>query len=103
MESTLPKDNYVRLDKKEPTKMDNKKKSILLEEENLKLMDMTCCPVSGVCKVNVVEKINVEEDLVYPKKDENWAYQVWSQWFVLDKENENSLGKSKPSFSFLSF
>merc|ERR1711871_1245005 len=25
MESTLPKDNYVRLDKKEPTKMENKK------------------------------------------------------------------------------
>tara|TARA_Y100000992_G_scaffold76313_1_gene48225 strand:+ start:353 stop:925 length:573 start_codon:yes stop_codon:yes gene_type:complete len=103
IEPTLPKDNYVRMNKKEPRKIvNNKKKSILLEDENLKIVDMTCCPVSGVCKASIVEKIDTEEDLVYPKKDENWAYQVWSQWFVLDKDNEHGLGKSTPSFSFLS-
>ena len=44
--------------------------------------------------MNIVDKINIHEDLVYPKTDENWAYQVWNQWFISDNQENKGLGES---------
>ena len=68
---TFPKQQYVRpsVQNSEPTLFYQKpdKKSVLLEYENNKIVDIVCCKQTGKCKVNILDQLNDEEDLLYKK------------------------------------
>tara|TARA_Y100000389_G_scaffold203876_1_gene253879 strand:- start:2613 stop:3188 length:576 start_codon:yes stop_codon:yes gene_type:complete len=103
-EPEIPKGTFMRYDQptnpplyyKKPEKL-----SVLLEDENKKIIDINCCPKTGTCRMNIVDKINIHEDLVYPKTDENWAYQVWNQWFISDDSENKGLGESSLMYQFV--
>ena len=101
--ANIPKDYYLRLKENTPQLFYEKPKklSVLVEDENKKIVDFECCPVSGKCKATVVEKLSVQEELLFPKTDENWAYKVWNQLFTMDKDNDYALGKSNKSYGLL--
>ncbi len=62
------------------------KRSILLEDDSKKITNVTCCSITKKCTVNVVDQLNVQEELMYPKTDENWAKNIWNSWFS-DEQN----------------
>ena len=87
--STIPKQYYKRSENPSnspPPLFYQKpdKKSILLEDDSKKIVEVTCCNTRKKCAVNVVEQLDAQEELMYPKTDEKWANNIWNSWFSND-------------------
>lgn len=87
-DQTIPKHNYIR-SYTQQTKIPlfyqkPDKKSVLLEYENNKIVDISCS--KGQCKATVIDQLDNQEELMYPKTDENWASQIWNTWFTSNQQ-----------------
>jgi len=48
---------------------------------DLEFLDEPCNPCNDSCGFTIREKLKVQEDLVYPKTDDNWINTIWKTWF----------------------
>jgi hypothetical protein len=48
----------------------------------LSFKNRQCNPCNPQCKISITQtKINVQEELTYPKLSDNWVMDVWKTWF----------------------
>jgi hypothetical protein len=65
---------------------------------DLEFLDAPCNPCDDFCGFTIKEKLKVQEELVYPKKDDNWVMNIWNTWF---SENPPYAFKESPVYSKL--
>lgn len=51
----------------------------------LEFLNEPCNPCDKNCGVTINEILNNEENLSYPKTDDNWVYHIWNTWFSNEK------------------
>jgi hypothetical protein len=52
---------------------------------DLEFLNEPCNPCDKNCGVTIQEKLNNEENISYPKTNDNWVFQIWNTWFSDEK------------------
>jgi len=52
----------------------------------LEFEDETCNPCDKYCGITINERLKIQEDMVYPKSNDNWVMNIWKTWFSNDNE-----------------
>ena len=47
----------------------------------LEFLNEPCNPCDKNCGITIHEKLVNEENLAYPKDNDNWVFQIWNTWF----------------------
>jgi len=55
----------------------------------LEFLDTPCNPCDDGCGFLIREQLKTQEEMVYPKTDDNWVINIWNTWF-----------SDKPPFAF---
>lgn len=50
----------------------------------LEFQDEMCNPCDKYCGITINERLKVQEDMVYPKSNDNWVMNIWKTWFSHD-------------------
>ena len=45
----------------------------------------TCNPCDKNCGISISKRLDVQEELIYPKVNTDWVSQIWDTWFSEDK------------------
>jgi hypothetical protein len=48
---------------------------------DLEFTESSCNPCDKSCGFTIREQLKIEEDIVYPKTDDNWVNTIWNTWF----------------------
>ena len=51
----------------------------------LEFLNEPCNPCNKNCGVTIYERLSNEENLSYPKTDDNWVFDIWNTWFSNEK------------------
>lgn len=65
----------------------------------LNFLNEFCNPCDEKCGITIREKLNAEENIVYPKTDDNWVYNIWNTWFSYEKSSPYASNSQSNSFS----
>ena len=65
----------------------------------LNFLNDFCNPCDEKCGITIREKLNAEENIVYPKTDDNWIYNIWNTWFSYEKSSPYASNFQSNSFS----
>ena len=44
-----------------------------------------CNPCDKNCGISISKRLDVQEELIYPKVNTDWVSQIWDTWFSEDK------------------
>lgn len=66
----------------------------------LEFLEEPCNPCDKHCGVTINEKLQNEENIVYPKQDDNWVFQIWKTWFSEDNSVPFPKQSTYEGFSF---
>ena len=47
----------------------------------LEFLEEPCNPCSECCGFTIREKLKIQEEIVYPKNNDNWINDIWKTWF----------------------
>jgi len=66
----------------------------------LKFLEEPCNPCDKQCGITINEKLKNEENMVYPKQDDDWVFQIWKTWFSEDNLTPSPKQSTYGGFSF---
>ena len=73
--------NNVLMYKNKPVKNENAEHIF----PELEFLNDFCNPCDENCGISIREILRNEENIVYPKTDDNWVYNIWNTWFSNEK------------------
>jgi hypothetical protein len=51
----------------------------------LSFTDNTCNPCDENCGISIITRLQMQEDITYPKTNTDWVSNIWETWFSDDK------------------
>ncbi len=64
----------------------------------LEFLETPCNPCNDNCGFTIREQLKLQEEIVYPKNDDNWVNNIWKTWF---SDNPPFAFNSKATYSLL--
>lgn len=64
----------------------------------LSFTDNTCNPCDENCGISIITRLQMQEDITYPKTNTDWVSNVWETWFSDDKTPPYAHTKIAPTY-----
>lgn len=64
----------------------------------LSFTDNTCNPCDENCGISIITRLQMQEEITYPKTDTDWVSNIWETWFSDDKTPPYAHTKIAPTY-----